>query len=126
LLDRIDIHVEVPNVPQQVLRGASGVQVEGSAIVRQRVEQARARQTARNGKANAVLKNREIERYCRLSDDDSRLLEQAIDRLGLSARAYHRIIKVARTVADLAGEEAIATAHLTEAIGYRRLDRVPR
>jgi magnesium chelatase family protein len=126
LLDRIDMHVEVPNVPQAVLRGASGEPAESSAEVRQRVERARAQQTARSGMANAVLKNRDIEQHCRLSDADSRLLEQAIDRLGLSARAYHRILKVARTVADLAGAEAIATPHLTEAIAYRRLDRAPR
>jgi magnesium chelatase family protein len=123
LMDRIDMHVEVPNVPQAVLRAATDERGEDSAAVRRRVEQARGRQTARSGKPNAVLKNREVQQHCRVSDDDSKLLEQAIDRLGLSARAYHRILKVARTVADLAGEEEIATPHLTEAIAYRRLDR---
>lgn len=125
LLDRIDMHVEVPSVPQKVLRAASDEVSENSAAVRQRVEVARAQQTARSDKPNAVLKNREVQQHCRISDDDSRLLEQAIDRLGLSARAYHRILKVARTVADLAGEKDIATPHLTEAIAYRRLDRSP-
>ena len=122
LLDRIDMHVEVPSVPQAMLRvtAATG---ENSATVRQRVEVARGRQVARSGKANALLKNRDVQQHCRMSDADSHLLEQAIDRLGLSARAYHRILKVARTVADLAGEKNIATSHLTEAIAYRRLDR---
>jgi len=122
LLDRIDMHVEVPSVPQAMLRvtAATG---ENSATVRQRVEVARGRQVARSGKANAMLKNRDVQQHCRMSDADSHLLEQAIDRLGLSARAYHRILKVARTVADLAGEKNIATSHLTEAIAYRRLDR---
>lgn len=123
LLDRIDMHVEVPNVPQAVLRNTSNEPGESSAQVRQRVEVARERQTARSNKPNAVLKNREVTQFCKISDDDSKLLEQAIDRLGLSARAYHRILKVARTVADLAGETDIATAHLIEAIAYRRLDR---
>jgi magnesium chelatase family protein len=122
LLDRIDMHVEVPSVPQQVLR-ASEPNGEDSATVRVRVEAARERQVYRGGKANAVLKNREVNKYCRVSDADSKLLEQAIDRLGLSARAYHRILKVARTIADIAGEKDIQTAHLSEAIGYRRLDR---
>ncbi len=123
LLDRIDMHVEVPSVPQAVLRAGPDEQGENSAVVRQRVEIARERQMARSGKANAVMKNREVQQHCRISDDDSHLLEQAIDRLGLSARAYHRILKVARTVADLAGEERVDTPHLTEAIAYRRLDR---
>ncbi|HFE32509.1 MAG TPA: ATP-binding protein, partial [Gammaproteobacteria bacterium] len=124
LLDRIDMHVEVLSVPQRVLRGTPDNQAEDSATVRRRVETARERQLARADKPNALLKNRDVEQHCRISDADSQLLEQAIDRLGLSARAYHRILKVARTVADLAGEEAIATPHLTEAIAYRRLDRL--
>jgi len=125
LLDRIDMHVEVPSVPQAVLRVTPGEVGENSAAVRQRVEVARGRQTARSGQANATLKNRDVQQHCRINDADSHLLEQAIDRLGLSARAYHRILKVARTVADLAGEKDIATPHLTEAIAYRRLDRSP-
>jgi len=125
LLDRIDMHVEVPNVPQAVLRNTSNESGEASAQVRERVEVARGLQTVRSNKPNAVLKNREVQQFCKISDDDSKLLEQAIDRLGLSARAYHRILKVARTAADLAGEKDIATAHLTEAIAYRRLDRSP-
>jgi len=121
LLDRIDLHIDVPSVPREVLR--SETQRENSETVRSRVEAARNRQQARAGKPNAALKNREVERHCRLAEADIRLLEQAIDRLGLSARAYHRILKVARTIADLAGADEIQTAHLAEAIGYRRLDR---
>lgn len=122
LMDRIDMHVEVPSVPRDVLR-ADKNPGESSAQVRRRVEAAREHQLTRAGCANASLKNREVERYCQVSDDDSKLLERAIDQLGLSARAYHRILKVARTIADLADESQILTHHLTEAISYRRLDR---
>ncbi len=123
LLDRIDMHVEVPSVPREVLRANPKNRGEDSAQVRGRVAAARERQSSRSGCANARLKNREVEKYCRVSDDDSKLLERAIDQLGLSARAYHRILKVARTIADLSDEPHIQTQHLTEAIGYRRLDR---
>ncbi len=124
LLDRIDMHIEVPRLPRDVLNAAAeGRSEETSATVRARVEAARARQMQRAGKANCVLSNRQIERACRLSKPDAQLLEQSIERLGLSARAYHRILKVARTIADLASSEEILTAHLAEAISYRRLDR---
>jgi len=123
LLDRIDMHVEVPKVPREKLRASSDETVETTQQVRTHVEQARVRQLQRNGKPNAALKNRQIEKHCRLSEADQGLLEQAIERLGLSARVYHRILKVARTIADLADSEDIHTAHLTEAISYRRLDR---
>lgn len=71
---------------------------------------------------NSALAHRELEQFCQLSEADYRLVETAIDRLGLSARVYHRILKVAHTIADMAGSEQIQTAHLTEAVGYRRLD----
>jgi len=122
LLDRIDMHVEVPAVPRALLRADAGPG-EDSATVRRRVEEARTRQRQRSGRPNALLKGRDIERHCAIGDADSRLLERAIEGLGLSARAYHRILKVARTIADLAGEPQIATEHLSEAIAYRRLDR---
>ncbi|HVF36153.1 MAG TPA: ATP-dependent protease, partial [Candidatus Saccharimonadia bacterium] len=77
----------------------------------------------RAGKPNAHLGNREVERDCRLAPRDLALLEHASERLGLSARAYHRVLRTARTIADLDGAERIDTGHLTEAIGYRRLDR---
>ncbi len=123
LLDRIDMHIEVPRLPRELLRAAPENSGETSAQVRTRVATARAHQMQRTNKPNCALSNRQIERVCRLNDSDAKLLEQAIERLGLSARAYHRILKVARTIADLAGSEAINTAHLSEAISYRRLDR---
>nr|VFJ63837.1 MAG: magnesium chelatase family protein [Candidatus Kentron sp. DK] len=123
LLDRIDLHVEVPPVEWKQLRERNPAASETSATVRARVARARARQMARSGKPNAWLGNREVEKYCRLSDANSRLLEKASQRLGLSARAWHRIVKVARSIADLAEADEIAAAHVTEAIGYRGLDR---
>ncbi len=123
LLDRIDMHVEVPSVPREALFAKSDGSTETTQQVRVRVERARECQMQRSGKPNHALKNRQIEKLCPLSDADNRLLQHAIERLGLSARVYHRILKVARTIADLAGSETINTAHLSEAISYRRLDR---
>lgn len=123
LLDRIDMLLEVPAVDKKWLRSRPGeTPPESSAVVRQRVVQARHQQLNRANKVNAALQHKEIEVFCSLSDSDYHLLEDAISRLGLSARAYHRILKVARTIADLAGSNAIQTAHLSEAISYRRLD----
>ncbi|HOB61029.1 MAG TPA: YifB family Mg chelatase-like AAA ATPase [Candidatus Competibacteraceae bacterium] len=121
LIDRIDLHIEVPRLAHRLLRGDTPE--ETSATVRDRVCAARERQLQRAGKPNSLLNTREIERDCRLSEADHRLLEQALARLGLSARAYHRILKVARTIADLAASADIRTPHLTEAISYRALDR---
>jgi magnesium chelatase family protein len=123
LMDRIDMLVEVPPVTKAVLRpAAEGEQEENSTTVQKRVVAARMLQMKRAGKANYLLEHKELQEYCPLSESDYQLLEQAINRLGLSARAYHRILKVARTIADLAGSEHIQTLHLSEAIGYRRLD----
>ena len=122
LADRIDLHIEVPRLAHRVLRGEAPE--ESSATVRSRVCIARDRQLHRAGKPNSALKTREIERYCALNDADHKLLEHALERLGLSPRAYHRILKVSRTIADLAGSEGIKTAHLAEAISYRALDRM--
>jgi magnesium chelatase family protein len=122
LLDRIDLHVDVPRLPPSALR-ADAADGESSAIVRTRVEAARAVQLARAGKPNAQLAQAETMAACRLTAHDEQLLERAIDSLQLTARSLHRILRVARTIADLAGNPSIATAHLTEAIGYRRLDR---
>jgi magnesium chelatase family protein len=121
LLDRIDLHIEVPNLPRTQLR--QDVARESSADVRQRVIEARKRQLQRGGKSNSLLGNREIEQVCRLTEADEQLLDQAIEQLGLSARAWYRILKVARTIADLANSESIQTPHVTEAITYRRLER---
>ena len=94
--------------------------------MRERVVQTRERQLARSAKANHQLNSHEIEQYCDLKRHDRDLLGQAIERLGLSARASHRILRVARTIADLGGSEKIETAHLSEAISYRRVDRQPQ
>jgi len=126
LLDRIDIHLEVPSVPYRDLVGADAE--EPSATVRQRVELARIRQRERfrdrpGLHANAHMSARDLRRYCPLSDPVERLLREAVGRLGLSARAYHRILKIGRTIADLAGAEELSTTHVSEAIQYRSLDR---
>ncbi len=119
LLDRIDLQIAVPRVPLVEL-GETAAGGESSAVVRGRVVAARDRQMQRAGKANAQLSNREVARDCALAASDRALLERALDKLGLSARAYHRVLRVARSIADLDGAERVATAHLTEAIQYRR------
>jgi magnesium chelatase family protein len=120
LLDRIDIQIEVPALREEELTSAS--HGEGSEPVRERAGAARARQTARQGKLNSQLGPRELEKYCPAEDAATALLKQAISRLNLSARAYHRVLKLARTIADLVGQDAIGVAHMAEAIQYRRLD----
>jgi magnesium chelatase family protein len=124
LLDRIDLHVEVPRVPVAALAGDTAGE-EPSRAVRARVVAARERQRRRYGSAqrNAQLPGRLVRRVCHIDAAGQRLLEVASDRLGLSARAYTRILRVARTIADLASAERITTAHLAEAIQYRSLDR---
>ncbi len=122
LIDRIDLQVEVPRPPSHALNNSQEKE-EDSATVRARVEQTRVVQLERQGCANALLSGKSLERHCKPTADAQQLLVQAIDRLGLSARAYHRVLKVARTIADLAGEAVIAKAHVAEAITYRRLDR---
>ncbi|MBS0488065.1 MAG: YifB family Mg chelatase-like AAA ATPase [Proteobacteria bacterium] len=119
LLDRIDLQIAVPRVPLVEL-GEAALGGESSAVVRERVVAARDRQLQRAGKANAQLSNREVSRDCALTPSDRALLERALDKLGLSARAYHRVLRVARSIADLDSAERVATAHLTEAIQYRR------
>jgi len=113
-------------VPYRDLVGAGAE--ESRATVRQRVELARSRQRDRfHGRpglhANAHMTARDLRRYCPLSEPVERLLREAVTRLGLSARAYHRILKIGRTIADLAGGEELSTAHIGEAIQYRSLDR---
>ena len=121
LLDRIDIQIEVPAVPQDDLFDkADG---EPSATVQTRVETARQRQLTRQDKANAQLAVGEIDVMCAPDAQGEALLRQAITRLGLSARAYHRVLKVARTIADLEDSPNILTAHIAEAVQYRRMDR---
>ncbi|EGU35778.1 ComM-related protein [Vibrio ichthyoenteri ATCC 700023] len=125
LLDRFDMSLEIPALPQGTL-ASGGERGEATEMVKTRVEQARDKMLTRSSKANALLGSREIERYCQLNKTDAQFLEQALHRLGLSVRAYHRIIKVARTIADLAGESDITRAHLAEALGYRAMDRLMR
>jgi len=118
LLDRIDLHIEVPALAEGELQASA--EGEGSAAVRARVTEARAAQIARQGKPNHLLATKEIDRLCAPDAAGAQLLKQAIARLGLSARAYHRVLKVARSIADLAGAERVASAHVAEAIHYRR------
>ena len=125
LLDRIDLQLEVPALATASLMQARADIGETSAAVQQRVAAARARQIARAGCANSAVTNPQIERFCALDAAEHRLLAQAIAHFGLSARAYHRILKVARTIADLALADTIDTTHLSEAIQYRCIDRKP-
>jgi len=125
LLDRIDIQVEVPGVKfQDIVSKAEG---ESSAAIRSRIIRARQRQlerfAGRRIYANAQMGPKETKAFCRIGREGERLLEAAVNKLGFSARAYDRSLKVARTIADLAGEEEISTAHLSEAIQYRLMDR---
>ena len=125
LMDRIDIHIEVPAVRYRDLAGETSG--EDSEIIKGRVNQARENQRQRfAGKriyCNAQMTSRHLKKYCQIGVDSKVLLEQAIDKLGLSARAYTRILKIARTIADLEGVEAIHPTHISEAIQYRSLDR---
>jgi magnesium chelatase family protein len=126
LLDRLDLHVEVPAVPFREL--AEDERGEESPAVRERVIAARARQTARyqgsRTRCNAQLRPGQLKKFCRVDGTGRMLIEQAVSRLGLSARAYMRVLKVARTIADLEGSESLAAAHVAEAIQYRSLDRL--
>lgn len=122
LLDRIDLHVHVPRLPPHELR-PDAPDGEGTAAVQARVVAARERQQARCGRPNARMGQAETMAHCRLQPRDQALLERAVERLQLSARSLHRILRVARSIADLADSESIGTAHLTEALGYRGLDR---
>ncbi len=122
LIDRLDLHVEVPRVPAQVLAVASGA-TETSATVAARVVRAREHQIARQGTLNARLDNKAVERFCATTRESIALLNRAAETLGLSARAVHRILKVARTIADLAQTDAIDVRQVGEALSLRVLDR---
>jgi magnesium chelatase family protein len=125
LLDRIDLHIEVPAVPfQELSAGADGT---SSATMREQVAKARAVQRRRFGPdghgLNSRMTSRQLRRHCGLDEAGRNLLKQAMEDLGLSARAHDRILRMARTIADLDGGEAIQQAHVIEAINYRSLDR---
>ncbi len=118
LLDRIDLFVDVPRLTSEELRGSGAA--ETSEEIRARVTAARKVQLARQGVANAALAGRRLREVCALGGDAETLFSRAIDRMGLSGRAHDRVLRVARTVADLAGEEEIAVEHMAEALNYRR------
>ncbi len=125
LLDRIDLHVEVPRVTHKDLTDIQAG--EPSSAIRERVNRARDRQHQRLAPfglhANSQMQARHIRRFCKLDETGDQLLEQVTDKLGLSARSYTRILKLSRTIADLAGSHSIERIHLSEAIQYRGLDR---
>lgn len=122
LLDRMDLHVDVPAVPYQDLSREEAA--ESSASVRGRVEACRARQLGRNGGVpNARLRPPQLRRWCRPDAEGAEMMRMAMSDHGLSARAHDRILKVARTIADLAASDEISSMHLAEAIQYRSLDR---
>ncbi len=123
LLDRFDMSLEIPLLPKGTLT-AGGDRGESTKVVKQRVLSAREKMLQRSNTVNALLGNRDIDKYCPLNKQDADFLENALHQLGLSIRAYHRIIKVARTIADLEGSINIEKRHLAEALGYRAMDRL--
>ena len=120
LLDRIDLHIEVPGLSDDELTKAPDG--ESSANIRNRVERARELQMRRQNKSNALLSSKEVDQFCVTDDAGMSLLKQAVSKLNLSARAYHRILKVARSIADLADEDTIKPPHIAEAVQYRRYE----
>lgn len=125
LLDRIDLQIEVPALaPEEITSTSPG---EASSAIRERVEAARQLERERfrrtHTQCNAEMSARQLRRFCELDAPSRRLLEAALARLGLSARAYDRVLKVSRTIADLAGAERLESAHVAEAVHYRALDR---
>ena len=125
-MDRIDIHIEVPSVPFEELSTSKSV---GTSSEQMRAEVLRARSqqrerfTGEQVRCNAQMTSRQVRRYCHLDQACQQMLRQSVEEMGLSARAHDKILRVTRTIADLAGEEAINETHLAEAIGYRSLDR---
>lgn len=128
LLDRIDLHVEVPAVPYRDLKQTKGG--ISSAVMRERIDQARAVQAARYAglhfSSNSELSGQWLERHCALGETEHAFLESAVLRLGMSARAFTRVLRIARTIADLAKDRVLTVTHLAEALNYRTLDRQTR
>jgi magnesium chelatase family protein len=121
-LDRFDLTIDVPRLPQGAIRNKTDG--DSSAVVRSRVAMAREAMQSRQSCPNALLSSKQITQFCYLNKEDNEFLEMAIEKLHLSMRAYHRILKVARTIADLASCQAINRHHLSEALGYRAMDRL--
>jgi magnesium chelatase family protein len=124
LLDRMDISVDVPRLTRQELRDEPAA--ESSVFVRERVAGARGVQTERQGSPNSVLSGRRLRAVCALQGDAEALFSRAVDAMGLSGRGHDRVLRVARTVADLAGEDEIRAEHVAEALNYRRSHLVGR
>lgn len=123
LLDRIDMHIEVPSLPPQRLSTFHPKQEETSVAIRQRVVKARQQQLSRGKRLNAKLNSYEIIEFCNLDKQPQQMLTSALEKFGISARAYHRILKVARTIADLSDSPHIQCTHIAEAIQFRKYDR---
>jgi magnesium chelatase family protein len=123
LLDRIDLQIEVPPISLLRLQKTKAQDQENSAVVQARVLRAWQTQLRRQQCSNGQLSNAQVEAYCGLSAEDENLLRLAIEKLDLSARAYHRVLKISRTIADLAESEHIQIGHIMEALSYRKLER---
>ena len=127
LIDRIDIHVEVPPVPWKQLRGdqagLSSAQMREQVVAARTVQRDRFAKTSNGTTTNATMSSRQVRQFCRLDAAGEALLKQAMTELGLSARAHDKVLRIARTIADIAGEADIQSHHLAEAVQYRRLDR---
>jgi magnesium chelatase family protein len=121
LLDRIDLHIEVPRLNYEKLKSMDNI--EKSATIRKRVEQARIKQQARFEKSNTItnaeMSARQVEKFCKLDDEAEKIVRQAVDKMNLSARSYHRLLKVARTIADLGECDNISKNHIAEALQFR-------
>ena len=122
MLDRIDIHIDVPAIPAEQLGNPDEMTVS-SHTLKQQVIQVREIQLQRQKKTNSELTGKQLEQFARLNAQSQSLLLKSIDKLGLSARAYHRILRLSRTIADLAESADIEMEHVAEAIAYRKLDR---
>jgi magnesium chelatase family protein len=127
-LDRIDIQIEVARLPKGLWanENSGDNKNENSATIQNRVAQCRQRQIDRQGQPNAHLLSAELRLYCPLSQDDNEFLELAVEKLGLSTRAHHKILKIARTLADMEACVAIKHEHIIEALSYRAMDRLLR
>jgi magnesium chelatase family protein len=119
------MHIEIPPVPHKLILKSQENSTHGdtSAIIKERVIQAQQIQLQRNGCLNAQMNNQQIKQFCEIDDQTQNLLESAIHKFGLSARAFHKILKVSRTIADIEASKNIAIKHASEAISYRKLDR---